>query len=53
VASTIVQDLITFITTYLTTGQATLGPISTTETVDIAGQKIEFTESVTIQAKKQ
>jgi hypothetical protein len=51
-ASTLVQDLITFVTTYLTSGDATIGPISTTEVVDIAGQKIAFTESITVEAKK-
>jgi hypothetical protein len=52
VANTLVQDLITFVTTYLTTGDATIGPVSTSEVVDIAGQKITFTETVTIEAKK-
>jgi hypothetical protein len=51
-ASPLTQSIITFITTFFTVGDATLGPISVTENLDIAGQKVAVTESITVELKK-
>lgn len=52
VASPLVQQIIGFITSVLTTGDGTLGPIGVSENIDIAGQKYTVTESATIEMKK-
>lgn len=51
-ASSLVTDLISFITTFITTGDATIGPISTSETTQIGTEKIQITESITVEVKK-
>jgi len=48
----LVSDIIAAFTQLETSGTATVGPVNATETVTLFGQKIEVTESATINLKK-
>jgi len=52
VASPLVQQVIAFVTSVLSTGDGVLGPVSVSESVDIAGQHYTITESATVEMKK-
>ena len=48
----LIQQIIAAFAALETSGNATIGPVETTETVSIFGQSITATESVTVTLKK-